>query len=170
MGDQSLIKKIVANGLLAAIYFVLCILCGQFAYGPIQFRISEILVLLCFFRPDFIWGVTIGTFLANIMSISMFGPWDMIFGTLATLIAAVGCAYLSPRLLVACAWPVLVNAVVVGLELWLITETPFWLNFLTVGGGELAVIAAGYVLLLFLIRRPSFTDSLSFTRHVAVKW
>lgn len=170
MRDQSLTKKIVVNALLAAIYFVLCLLCGEFAYGPIQFRLSEMLVLLCFFRPDFIYGVTIGTFLANIMSLSLLGPWDMIFGTLATLIAAVGAAYLSPRLLVAAVWPVLVNAVVIGLELWIITETPFWLNFLTVGGGELAVIAVGYVLLLLLIRRKGFSEALAFSRHVDVKW
>ncbi len=170
MRDQNLTKKIVANGLLAAIYFALSVLCGEFAYGSIQFRISEILVLLCFFRPDFIWGVTIGTFLANIMGISLYGPWDLIFGTLATLISALLVAYASPKLLVACIYPVVINAVVVGLELFLITETPFWLNMLTVGGGELAVILIGYFILLYLMRRDDFKKAMGFSRHLEARW
>lgn len=170
MTNQKLIRKIVANALLAAVYFAVTLLCSPFAYGAIQFRISEVLIFLCFFRPDLIWGITLGTVLANIGSISMFGPWDMLFGGLATLVAAIGVAYLSPRLYVAVLWPVAVNAFVIAAELYFISGIDYWYSVLTVGGGELAVLAVGYVLMLYLIRRKAFMDSIEATRHLAIRW
>jgi uncharacterized membrane protein len=65
--------KIAQNGIVAAIYFVLCIALSFISYGEIQFRVAELLVLLCFWRPDFIIGVTIGCFLANMQ----FDPWAL---------------------------------------------------------------------------------------------
>ena len=56
------------------------------AYGPIQFRISEVLAVLPVFTPAAIPGLTIGCLIANIFS---FNPIDMVFGAAASLIAAV---------------------------------------------------------------------------------
>ena len=59
-------KKIVENAFIAAIYFVVTLICMPLSYGLIQFRVSELLMLLCFFRKDFVIGLTIGCFLSNL--------------------------------------------------------------------------------------------------------
>lgn len=161
-------KGIVANALIAAIYFALCMISAPIAYGAIQFRIAELLVLLCFFRKDFVIGVTIGCFLANITSPLMF--YDMIFGTLATLVSALMVAYLSPRLLVAVIYPVIVNAFVVGAELYFVLNEPFWFSCLTVGLGELVVMVASYLIILAIMRRNFFKDLLKPNIHQSVTW
>ena len=161
-------KGIVANALIAAIYFVLCIISAPIAYGAIQFRIAELLVLLCFFRKYFVIWVTIGCFLANITSPLMF--YDMIFGTLATLVSALMVAYLSPRLLVAVIYPVIVNAFVVGAELYFVLSKPFWFSCLTVGLGELVVMVASYLIILAIMRRNFFKDLLKPNIHQSVTW
>jgi hypothetical protein len=115
MTTNSLTKKICQNGVVAAVYFVITLAASGISYGQIQFRIAEILVLLCFFRPDFVIGVTLGCFLANINSTIQ--PWDMILGTAATFLSSLLIAYASPRLAVACIWPVLFNAFIVAGEL-----------------------------------------------------
>lgn len=169
---KNLTKKIVENAIVAAIYFVLTIALGSFAYGEIQFRISEVLVLLCFWRPDFIIGVTIGTFLANIPS--TLGAWDMVFGTLATLIAAVGCAYCSPRLAVATLFPTVVNAFVVGAELYFVfgfeSLTEFFITAGYVAAGEFAVMIVGYILWILLSKNKAFMNYLEPSRHLATRW
>ena len=55
------------------------------AFGPIQFRISEALTILPVFTPAAIPGLAIGCLISNIFS---FNPIDMLFGTAATLVAA----------------------------------------------------------------------------------
>lgn len=163
---------IVENAIVAAIYFVLTIALGSFAYGEIQFRVSEILVLLCFWRPDFIIGVTIGTFLANIPS--TLGAWDMLFGTLATLIAACGVAFCSPRLAVATLFPTVVNAFVVGAELYFVfgfsSLTEFFITAGYVALGEFAVMVVGYIILVLISRNKAFMEHLLPTRHAGVRW
>lgn len=89
MKKKNLLKNIALNGVIAALYVVLSLISGPLAFlgGAIQFRLSEILNLLIFFNPFYIFGVTLGCFLTNI--ISLYGWPDLIFGTLATLIS--GC-------------------------------------------------------------------------------
>lgn len=111
-------KRLVRAALIAGIYVALCLVQQPLVYGPVQFRVSEALTLLPIFTPDAVWAVTVGCFLSNLFSMS---PWDMLFGTLATLTAALatrGCAMCSTKglPLAAAVPPVLINAVVVGLE------------------------------------------------------
>ena len=88
-------KRLVRAALIAGIYVALCLVQHPLAYGPVQFRVSEALTLLPIFTPDAVWAVTVGCFLSNLFSMS---PWDMLFGTLATLTAAppAGCAMCAP--------------------------------------------------------------------------
>ncbi len=115
-----------------------------------QFRVSEVLTLLPIFTPAAIPGVTVGCFIANIAS---FNAVDMIFGTAATLIAAL-LTYALRNItfkglpLLAMLPPVIVNAVVIGLELaffYLPGGYSFWgfvISGVQVGAGELAVCYA----------------------------
>ena len=74
---------------IAALYCALSVAFNAIAFGPVQFRVSEILVLLPLIFPEAIPGLAIGCFFTNFF-FSPFGVFDMVLGTLATLIGAVG--------------------------------------------------------------------------------
>ena len=67
---------------------------------------------------------------------------DVIFGSLATLIAAIGTFLLRKKPLLAAACPVLANAVIVGLVLSLTNGWPVALTMLEVGAGEAPAVLA----------------------------
>ena len=143
------IEYIITGALIAAAYAGLTYLCNAFglAYGPIQLRLSEILTILPVFTPAAIPGLTIGCFLANIGS---FNAVDMVFGTAATLLAALLTYYLKDfKVKGIPIWaflpPVIVNAVIIGLEIaiFFLPDVDIWWGFvisgLQVGAGQLIV-------------------------------
>ena len=137
------LKRLAINALIAAIYVNLTLVTASFAYRDIQFRIAEILVLLAFFRKDYVLGVTIGCFIAN-----LFGPLglvDAVFGSLATLLSGLLIAY-SKRMFLATLYPVIINGIVVGAELHFLEGLPFWLTAASVAIGEFVVVSIiGYL-------------------------
>ena len=109
------VKNLVKAGIIAALYVVLVVVFSYSSFGPIQFRIAEMLTILPLFTPAAIPGLFIGCLLANVLGGAVF--LDIVFGSLATLVAA----YMSYRLRKK-EWlvpvpPVLINAVVVGIIL-----------------------------------------------------
>lgn len=78
---------IIQAAVTAALYCVLTILAEPIATGPIQFRVSEGLVLLPALMPAAVPGLWLGCVLANFLT--GLGWVDMVFGGLATLAAAV---------------------------------------------------------------------------------
>ena len=82
-------RNIVTAAVIGALYAVLTMVLAPISYGPVQCRISEVLCILPFFMPSTTWGLFFGCAIANIASSA--GLPDIIFGSLATLIAA--CAY-----------------------------------------------------------------------------
>lgn len=78
---------ICQTGLIAALYVALTYVFAPISFGAVQIRIAEALTLLPLLTPAAIPGVTIGCLLGNILGGGI--PLDIIFGTLATLIAAV---------------------------------------------------------------------------------
>ncbi len=160
-------QKIAANGIIAAIYFVLTLLSYPIAFGEINFRISEFLVLLCFWRPDFVIGITLGCFLSN--TVSTLGPIDMLFGTLATFFSCLFVAF-SPKLLVATIFPIAINAFIVGFELNYVLGLPFWATAGYVAIGEGTVILVSYALWMILWRNKSFMAYLSPSRKEVQSW
>ncbi len=152
-------RKLTRIALIAAVYVTVTMMFQAISFGIIQVRISEALTVLPYFTPIAIWGLFIGCFLANLLG--GFGLYDIVFGSLATLVAAfltskMPKAYLAPLP------PVVVNALVVGGYLSIILHQPYWFAAFYVGLGQvIACYALGYPLLLFLKQRPSF---LSFLR------
>ena len=143
MTNQS--KKIASIGVVAATYAVITIAFGFISYGPVQFRISEMLMFLPLFGKEYILALTIGCFLSNVAS--GLGAVDMVFGTLATLISCV-LVYYTPKIMknskltlfVASLWPTIINALIIGWELYAFFGLPFMLSALQVGFGECVVI------------------------------
>ena len=121
------------------------------SYGPLQFRVGEALTLLPIIFPEATIGVTIGCLLANVFS--PYAWYDMLFGTLATLISAVATYYISKALKNKKLWvkclvggipPIVVNALVLPL-IWYITGTDvgYFINM-----GMIALTQAGAVWVL----------------------
>lgn len=130
-------RRITQIALIAAVYAVLTIALAPISYGNIQFRVSEVLTLLAYFNPVFIPGLTIGTFIANLMS--PLGLIDIIFGTLATFISVFLMSKMK-RLWIASLMPVLVNGAIIGLELNYLFQLPLWLTMFQVAFGEFVVV------------------------------
>lgn len=133
---RSATRAISRAAVIAALYTVLTLACAPIAYGPIQFRISEAMVLLPLICPEAVIGLTLGCFLSNIFT----SPWDMLLGSLATLAAALLTLALRKVWL---GWipPVALNGLIVPV-VFLLTDIPgaYWFNALTVAAGELAVV------------------------------
>ena len=81
----------------AALYTVLTLTAGAFglANGAIQLRISEALTILPYFTPAAIPGLFIGCIVSNILTGCVI--WDIVFGSIATLIGAIGTYYLGRK-------------------------------------------------------------------------
>ena len=84
MNQNPSVRKLVRCGVVAAIYVVLCMALQPFSYGAVQVRVAEALCLLPVFGAEYIAGVVLGCFLANLLGSTIV---DVIFGTLATLLA-----------------------------------------------------------------------------------
>ena len=106
-------RQIALAGIIAAIYAVMSLLSSVFgiAYGPIQCRFSEALTVLPFLFPEAVPGLFIGCVVTNLMS--TVGPLDIIFGSLATLLAALWTRRM-PNKWLAPLPPVVCNAVIIG--------------------------------------------------------
>ena len=130
---------ITQAALIAALYTVLTMVAAGFdlASGAIQVRFSEALTIMPFFTPAAIPGLTLGCLLSNILTGCVLP--DVIFGTLATLLGALGsCALRKNRFL--CAIPPIVsNALIIPFVLTYAYHIPGGIPFfmLTVGLGEL---------------------------------
>mgnify|MGYP002508340264 CR=1 FL=1 len=134
------IRRLTHAAIIAALYAVLThlqnlILPGSASWG-IQCRISEALCVLAFFTPAAIPGLTIGCLLANLLCGNII--WDVVFGTLATLLGAIGTRLLRKRPLLVLLPPILSNTIIVPFVLayayCLPGSVPFFM--LTVGIGE----------------------------------
>ncbi len=146
-----LVQAAVIAGLYAILTFAAAAL--NLAYGPVQFRFSEALTILPVFTPAAIPGLAVGCLISNLAS--PLGPVDWVFGTSATLLAAVF-SYMLRKVkiksvpLLSPLMPVLFNAVIIGLEIAAISEqgifafsnvslAAFCANFAYVGIGELVM-------------------------------
>lgn len=162
-----IIRKIAANAFIAALYVVLTLASYPLSFNQIQFRVAEILVLLCFFRKDFVIGLTCGCALANLFS--TLGPIDIAFGSAATLLACL-CICISKHLCVAILFPVISNAFIVAWELKIVFDTPYWESVAWVALGEFVVMVVGYIIFMLLKRNPKFHDIIKSTQNREFKF
>lgn len=148
---------------IAALYAVLTLALAPISYGPWQFRVSEALTVLPFVTPAAIPGLTLGCLLANMIGMMMglgFGVLDIVFGSLATLIAAV-LTWKARKVWLAPLPPVLANGVVIGLLINYVTSAPLLAAMATVAFGELVVCyILGYPLLVFIERNRALKELL----------
>ncbi|MCI8787381.1 MAG: QueT transporter family protein [Eubacterium sp.] len=146
---------ITQASMIAALYVVLTLLANALGLAnyAIQIRFSEALTILPFFTPAAIPGLTIGCLLSNLLTGCM--PLDILFGSLATLLGAVGTYALRRFLWAAPIPPILANTLIVPFILAYVYQfdgsVPYFM--LTVGIGELLSCGVlGMVLLGILMK------------------
>ena len=145
-------RTIVRCALIASLYTAVSLVLAPIAFGAVQARVSEAFTLLPVLVPDAVVGVTLGCFLTNLVGVftgaNVLGALDIVFGTAATLTAAL-CTRRLARVrlrglpVAAAVPPVLINAVVVGAEL-------AWAGFLLQAGG----VALGQLFSCFALGLP----------------
>ena len=153
MKNRMNVRRLTLNAIVAALYAAITIATAPLSYGLMQFRLSEALVVLCWFEPSLAMGITMGCFLANLFSTVT--ALDLVIGTLATGLACLWTIRCRQTWFIPLP-NVLVNAVIVGgmLAFVLFPDSllmGFVLAFVQVGFGELVVMyGLGLPLLLFL--------------------
>jgi len=140
---------IARGAIIAALYAALTLALAPISFGLVQFRVAEALTVLAFYTPAAVPGLFVGCLLANI--IGGLGIIDIVFGSLATLVAAYMTYKIKNRFLAPLP-PVLINALVVGPIVAYYVEVPFYLGMLYVGLGQLAVCYALGLPLLFALK------------------
>jgi len=152
---------LVQAAVIAAIYAALTLLLAPISYGAIQCRVAEVLTILPVFTPAAIPGLAVGCFISNLnIGADPAGALDLLFGPLATLCAAILTRWLRKYKIkglpvLSALPPVIFNALVVGAELTLMTQStlPFEVNALYVGAGEfIACMIGGVILYTALVR------------------
>lgn len=160
-------KDIAINGVLAAAYFVLTLITYPLSYGLIQVRLSEILIILCFFNPKYLLGLTVGCLLAN--TFSTLNILDTLIGTVATLLSCVLIS-LMKNLLLSCLIPIIINAFLIGLEIYLFIGSPYWVAVGYVALGEFVVMVVSYILFANLRKSEKFLKLIDAKRNVDFKF
>ncbi|WIV11182.1 QueT transporter family protein [Proteiniborus sp. MB09-C3] len=151
-------KYLAKAGMIAALYVILVIIeipLGQLAFGPIQVRVAEALVLLPLVESAAIPGVFVGCFIANLILTfaSGYGLIDVVGGSLITLISA----YLTskmPNKFLGILPPVILNALLVSI--WVSSFFPelgYWAVAAGIGAGELVAVGLFGNIVLYAYNR-----------------
>ena len=156
------VQRITQAAIIAALYAALTIMQNVLLPGSasmaIQFRVSEILTVLALFTPAAIPGLTMGCIIANISSVASIGAFDMIFGSIASCLAALS-MYALRKIRIfkipffALLMPALMNGIIVGFEIdfFFVNQYSFdFTDFLIQGG----LVAVGETAVLFVLGIP----------------
>ena len=146
-------------GMIAAIYTALTLISAMFglASGAIQIRISEMLCVLPIYTAAAIPGVTVGCLISNIICGGT--VYDIIFGTLATLIGVLIAYFIRHLPYLASIPTILSNAIIIPVVL-IVSGVGGWNMFpyfaATVGLGEIIACGVlGTVLVVYMEKHPS---------------
>lgn len=147
------VKVVAMNAMITAVYAILTIVCASISYGAINLRISEVIVFLAFFNKKYIPGLVMGCFLANLAS--PMGIYDVIFGTLATVLVCFAMYHLKNLYMGAIAGGV-INGIIVGAELYWVLDLSFVINAFYVFVGETIVLVIGAMIFQLLQKNTTF--------------
>ena len=151
-------RRLAVSGMIGAAYAVMAIFGSIFGltFGPIQFRFSEALCVTPFLFPEAVGGLFVGCLIANIFNPSP-SIFDIVFGSLTTLLAAYGTYKLRNKPILAAACPVVANGLIVGTMVWALShEFPLLIQIGLIALGEFGSVFVGMVLLTVLKSRVDF--------------
>lgn len=148
-------RRLARGAVIAALYTALTLLLAPISYGQFQVRLSEAMTLLPILLPEAVPALAVGCLLSNILGGCTI--FDIVFGTLSTLLAALCTRRLRGKFWLAAAMPVLFNGVIVGAVVHYCYSPafPLLLCMLTVAIGEaIACMIVGPLLIGALRRIP----------------
>lgn len=155
MNSSKSINVLAKISIVAALYVVITYAIAPIGYGPIQVRISEVLVLLAFFDKKYIISLTIGCLIANLLS--PLGMIDVVVGTLGTFFSAYAISK-TKNLFLATLWPSFFCIPVVFI-LHIFVGLPFILYLFGFITGEiLSVTVIGYPLVKIAMKKEYLLD------------
>lgn len=133
-------QNLTTGALIAALYVVLTFVANGagLASGAVQVRLSEMITIMPLFTWAAVPGLTVGCVLANL--ITGCALWDIVFGSLATLLGALGTYYIGRRKpVLGPVFPIVSNSLIVPLVLQHVygLEGSYWYFMATVGAGEI---------------------------------
>ena len=170
-------RALARGAIIAALYTALTVLLAPLSYGEVQIRFSEAFTLLPILMPEAVPALLVGCLLSNILGGCTI--FDIVFGSLATLLAALWTSKMPNRWLaplppvicngvctrrlrdkfwLAALMPVLFNGVIVGAVVHFCYSTAIALPLcmLSVAAGEaVACLAVGPLLISVLRRMPA---------------
>lgn len=150
-------REVVYTAIIAALYAVFTVALAPLSYGPLQFRIAEVLKGLVIWHPVAIPGIVLGTIIANLTS-PYVGPWELVWmpltdglgGVLAWTVARAFGQRIGPWLAALCY--ALTTGAAVGLMLSFVAGTPFWFVFASVAFSESVIIVGGLPIMRYVAR------------------
>ena len=167
--------SLVHGAMIAALYAVLFyaqdILLPGSATMAVQFRVAELLCIFALWTPAAIWGLALGCVIANIASIGSGLPLDMIFGTIATILAA-SCIWACRNVrikslpILSLLMPAIFNGIIIGWEIEAFFVdgpfhfTHFLLQAALVAAGELVVVLVCVTPLAVLIEKKGLLEKM----------
>lgn len=164
MKRENTVRRLTVSAVIAALYCALTLALPFMTFGPVQCRFSEALTILPIFTPAAVPGLAVGCVLSNTIGLAsganVAGAWDILLGTVATLLAAVCTRLLRKYPLFATLPPVLLNALIIGTELTVVLyDTPtfvLWIyNVLSVGAGQAIACIGGGMLVHTAVNRTA---------------
>ncbi len=155
-------RKLVNSAMVTAIYIVLMYFIQPLGFGAIQFRVSEGLNHLAVFHKDYKWGVVLGVFLSNLMFSASLGIYDIVFGTLHTLVSFLVAEQLfrfakntkQRLIIVSLAFSIFIF--IIGIELFWVLHLPFWFTYFTLFLSEIIIMGITAPLFYYLDKRLNF--------------
>ncbi len=149
MKNRRKIVNVAFAAIVAALYVVLTYVAAAMglASNPIQIRFSEALTVLPLFTPAAIPGLFIGCLLANILTGCAL--WDIVFGSIATLLGAIGTYLLRKHPVLALLPPIISNTLIVPPVLMYVygfEGTYFYFTFTVLAGEIISCGVLGYLL------------------------
>lgn len=160
---NKMLKKITFASMISAVYFVLCLIEGYIASGPVaNIRFAEGLIIMALFVPETILGAAIGCFLYNLFF--GFGIIDALIGTIATIFGGLFVLLINKvikkekfKLVLFGLGLVIFNAILVPIVLILnipdLNWGVYWYEFMIVGIGELIAVYSLGIPLYFASRK-----------------
>ena len=167
----TLVQAALIAAMYAALFYAQNIIFPGTATMAVQFRVAELLCILALWTPAAIWGLALGTLLSNIASIGAGLPFDMIFGTIATILAAV-CIWKFRNIrikglpILSLSMPAIFNGIIIGLEIEIFFVgggfhfTDFLLQGALVAAGEIGVVLVCGTPLAVLFEKKHIVEKL----------
>lgn len=169
MNNPKKTQQVALSAIIGALYVALTyaqtVIFPNSTSMAVQFRASEALTVLALFTPAAIPGLTIGCFLANLVSVGAL-PLDMVLGSIATLLAVLSMYKLrnvtfKGLSLLSFLMPAIFNGIIIGLqiEIFFIEGSFHFSSFLIQSGlvasGELAVLFTLGLMLYKIIKNKN---------------